>query len=101
MRLSALVEASRRVAGVSGRLGKIAIIAELLSRVPPEEIEIAVAFLSGSYRQQKLNVGYAALETASGRSPAETSSLELSDVDRSFEQISRVPAGKGSTSERQ
>ena len=101
MKLAELVETSRRVTEVSSRLEKIGLLADLLDRVPPAEIEIAVAFLAGSYRQQKLNVGYAALQAASQRSSTDSSSLELSDVDQAFERISRVPAGKGSTGERQ
>jgi DNA ligase-1 len=96
-----LVEASRRVSAVSGRLEKIGLLAGLLARATPDEIEIAVAFLSGSYRQQKLNVGYAALQAASEGSSAESSTLELTDVDGVLEQISRVKQGKGSTAERQ
>jgi DNA ligase-1 len=86
---------------VSGRLEKISLLAALLSRTTPEEVEIAVAFLSGSYRQQKLNVGYAALQAAAESSSAESSTLELTDVDAVLEQISRVSQGKGSTAERQ
>jgi DNA ligase-1 len=89
------------VSAVSGRLEKIGLLAGLLSRATADEIEIAVAFLSGSYRQQKLNVGYAALQAASNGSSAESSTLELTDVDAVLEQISRVKQGKGSTAERQ
>ncbi len=101
MRLEQVVETSARVAGVSGRLEKINLLASLLAGVAPEEIEIAVAFLSGSYRQQKLNVGYAALQAASEGSAAESAILELAEVDAVFERISRVSQGKGSTGERQ
>jgi DNA ligase-1 len=86
---------------VSSRLEKIGLLARLLSRTTPDEIEIAVAFLSGSYRQQKLNVGYAALQAASEGGAAESSTLELTDVDGVLEQISRVKQGKGSTAQRQ
>jgi DNA ligase-1 len=101
MKLLEVVENSRQVAEVSGRLKKISLLASLLTRAAPEEIEIAVSFLSGSYRQQKLNVGYAALQNAAEGRPAETASLRLTDVDTTFERIARVPAGKGSTGERQ
>jgi DNA ligase-1 len=101
LKLADLVETSRRVTEVSGRLEKIGLIASLLASVPPAEIEIAVAFLSGSVRQAKLGVGYATLQTAMPEKPAESSSLELAQVDAAFEQISRVAAGKGSTGERQ
>jgi DNA ligase-1 len=86
---------------VSGRLEKIGLLAALLSRATPDEIVIAVAFLSGSYRQQKLNIGYAALQAAAEGSSAESSTLALADVDAVLEQISRVKQGKGSTGERQ
>src|SRR5689334_23246689 len=62
---------------------------------------MAVAFLSGSYRQQKLNIGYAALQAASSGESSETAVLELTDVDRAFERIAQVVQGKGSTGERQ
>ncbi|HEV2084068.1 MAG TPA: ATP-dependent DNA ligase [Gemmatimonadales bacterium] len=101
MKLAHLVETSRRVTEASGRLEKIGLIASLLASVPPAEIEIAVAFLSGSVRQSKLGIGYAALQAATPEEPAESPSLELAQVDATFEQISRVAAGKGSTGERQ
>jgi len=101
MKLVQVVETSRQVAQVSGRLEKIRLLAGLLADAAPEEIELAVAFLSGSYRQQKLNVGFAALQAASESGAAESASLELADVDRYFERIASVPQGKGSTSERQ
>jgi DNA ligase-1 len=95
------VETSRRITEVSGRLEKIGLIASLLASVPPDEIEIAVAFLSGSFRQARLGIGYAALQAALPEKPEESSSLELAQVDAAFEQISQVAAGKGSTGERQ
>jgi DNA ligase 1 len=101
MRLAQVVETSRRVSQVSGRLEKIRLLAALLADAPPEEIEPAVAFLSGSYRQQKLNVGYAALQSASAAGSAPSPTLELTEVDQVLEQIARVSPGKGSTSERQ
>jgi DNA ligase 1 len=101
LNLFEIVETSERVAAVSGRLEKIGLLAGLLSRATPDEIEIAVAFLSGSYRQQKLNVGYAALQAASEGSSADAPSLTLTEVDSVLERIARVSQGKGSTAERQ
>jgi DNA ligase-1 len=100
VKLAQLVETSRRVAEASGRLEKIGLIASLLASVLPDEIETAVAFLSGSVRQAKLGVGYAALQAAIPESPAESPLLELAEVDAALERISRVPAGKGSITER-
>jgi ATP-dependent DNA ligase I len=100
MKLAELVETSGRVAGVSGRLEKIGLLSSLLASVSAGEIEIAVAFLSGSVRQAKLGVGYAALQAAIAESPADSPSLELCEVDAAFEKIFQVSAGKGSLATR-
>jgi DNA ligase-1 len=101
MKLADLVDTSRRVTEASGRLEKIGLLASLLASVPPGEIEIAVAFLSGSIRQQKLGVGYAALQAAMPERAADAPTLELAEVDTAFDRIAGVAAGKGSTGERQ
>ncbi|MGH7510525.1 MAG: ATP-dependent DNA ligase [Gemmatimonadales bacterium] len=100
MKLARLVDTSRQVSKASGRLEKIGLLASLLAAVPPEEIEIAAAFLSGSIRQTRLGVGYAALQAAMPP-PAGEHSLELAEVDAAFGRIWRVSAGKGSSQERQ
>ena len=101
MKLAELVDTSRRVAEVSGRLEKIGLIASLLGRVPPDEIEIAVAYLAGAIRQQRTGIGWAALQAAMPASPAASPTLELSGIDATFDRIARVAAGKGSSGERQ
>jgi DNA ligase-1 len=101
MKLAEIVETSRRVSLVSSRLEKIGLLASVLHRAAPEEIEAAVAFLSGSYRQRKLNIGYAALQSAAEGSFAETATLELMELDATFERIAGVNQGKGSTAQRQ
>ncbi|MEO7138196.1 MAG: ATP-dependent DNA ligase [Gemmatimonadales bacterium] len=101
MRLAELVETSQSVAQASGRLEKTGLLASLLARVPPEEIEIAVAFLSGSIRQPRIGIGWAALQAAKPDRAADAPALELPEVDATFEGIARVPTGKGSTGERQ
>ncbi len=94
-----MVETSRRVAEASGRLDKIGLLASLLRTVPPEEIQIATAFLCGAVRQKRLGIGYAALQAVLNENAAESSSLELSQVDAVFERISRA-AGRGSAEEK-
>jgi DNA ligase-1 len=101
MKLTDVVAASRRVTEASGRLEKVGLLASLLRQAPAEELEIAVAFLSGSIRQAKIGVGYAALQAAMAGNPADTPILELTEVDGAFDRIARVAAGKGSTAERQ
>jgi len=95
MRLADLVTTSQHVARTSGRLEKIGLLAALLGRVAPAEVEIATAFLCGVLRQAKLGVGYASVHAALPESGAESATLELSAVDGAFERIARL-AGKGS-----
>jgi DNA ligase-1 len=101
MKLARVVETSRQVAEVSGRLKKVGFLATLLASAAPEEIEIAVAFLSGALRQSRLGVGYAGLVSAKPEAPSTVATLELLEVDAIFDCISGVQAGKGSSGERQ
>ncbi len=59
--LSDVVRTSEAVSLASGRRVKIDEIAGLLRRAAPDEIPVAVAFLSGELRQRQIGVGYAAL----------------------------------------
>jgi DNA ligase 1 len=99
MRLDDLVTTSDAVARVAGRLEKIDRLAALLARVPPEEVEMAIAFLTGSPRQGRIGIGGAAIRAARPGTAAETPSLELREVDRAFEQV-RGAAGPGSIAEK-
>ena len=92
----------------------MALLADLFAAASPDEIELAAAYLSGTLRQQKLGIGWAALQAASdledadrpavapdptlfshteGRAPP--GGVELADVDAALEQIARA-GGKGS-----
>src|SRR5262245_3629737 len=59
--LSEIASTSAGVAATSARKAKIGQIADLLARVPVDEVPIAVAFLSGDLTQRQIGVGYAAL----------------------------------------
>jgi len=96
--LAAVVEASARAAGTSGRNAKRDAIAECLRRADADEIEIAVAYLSGEARQGRIGIGYATLAAARG-APAQQPTLTLLDVDDAFGRIAAT-AGKGSAAER-
>jgi DNA ligase 1 len=100
LKLAALVETSRRVAQSGGRRDKIGLLASLLATVPPDEIEIATAFLTGSIRQQRLGMGYAALQDAAAGTAADSPTVELAEVDAVFERIAAT-AGKGSVEAKQ
>ena len=104
MLLSDLVRTSEAVSLTSGRRVKIDEIAALLRRAAPEEIPVAVAFLSGELRQRQIGVGYAALggllpagggpDGDAGREP-----LTLAGTDSVFAEIGAT-AGPGSQAER-
>lgn len=98
MLLAELVETSRRVAETPRRLEKTALLAELLRRLEGEEIEIAIAFLSGLIRQGRLGIGSAMLAEAA-TAPAERPQLALEVVDRRFEAI-RAITGPGAAQRR-
>lgn len=94
MLLAELVETSNRIANTSKRLEKTDLLAGLLKRLAPEEVEIAVAFLSGGARQGRIGIGHATLRNADGPAAA-TPSLTLAEVDRTLDELARVQ-GRGS-----
>ena len=94
MQLSRLVETSSRVSATTKRLEKSGLIAALLQQLPPDEVEIAVSFLSGITRQGRIGVGYSTLGGGSV-SPAADPSLDLLEVDRTFESL-KSTRGAGS-----
>jgi DNA ligase-1 len=126
MPLAELVELSRKIAATPGRLDKTALLAALLGRLDPQEIEIAVAFLTGGTRQGRIGLGYATIAKAFERAgvaaipaPETQTSLEealfpiapeagaaasrplaITDVDQTFESIARL-SGSGSAGAKQ
>ena len=64
MLLFELVTTSQRVAETRSRSAKIAGLAELLRRLAPEEIDPAASWLSGSLRQGRIGLGWAAVREA-------------------------------------
>jgi len=99
LKLARLAETSRRVAEARGRLEKVGLLASALAAAPPDEVELAAAYLCGTVPQPRLNVGWATLRAALPE-PAAEPSLELREVDAAFDRIARA-AGAGSAAERQ
>jgi DNA ligase 1 len=99
MRLTDVVSVSRDVGATSGRLDKIGRLADLLSRVPPDEIEIVIAFLSGGVRQGRIGVGRALLSAMRDVPAAAAPELEIADVDRTLDRLAGT-SGAGSTGAR-
>jgi DNA ligase 1 len=100
MPLHDLVTTSAAVAEASSRLVKIGLLADLLRRIAPDEIEIAIGFLSGEPRQGRIGIGGATIWSARDVPSADAPSLGLHDVDDTFTQIAAIK-GAGSTAARQ
>jgi len=97
--LAEVVHASARVAETPSRLAKVRELALCMRQLEPDEIEIAIPYLSGEIRQGKLSIGYAALQSA--RSAARVSAtLTLREVDSFFQQL-KSTKGKGSGAQRE
>ena len=96
--LADVVAASRRLTETSSRSAKVEILAELLRRLEPDELAIAVGFLAGVPRQGRVGIGYRtiyAIETA----PAQEASLTIHDLDRAISAVQGT-TGAGSASTR-
>ena len=94
-----LAQVSAAVAATPSRLNKISKLAALFSSLPPDDVPVAVGFLTGWSRQGRLGVGWASVASARERKAATASALELRDVDGVFDQLLSV-RGKNSGSER-
>jgi DNA ligase-1 len=99
MRLHELVEVSNSVAQTRSRLEKTARLADLLTRMKGPEIQIGVAYLSGSLPQGRIGLGWAALSDARTAGASETANLDLADVNDAFEKIART-SGSGAGRQR-
>ncbi|GAA4496064.1 ATP-dependent DNA ligase [Actinoallomurus oryzae] len=95
--LTDIAETSGAVAATSARLAKRELLADRLRRAAPDEVAIAVAYLSGELPQRQIGVGWAALRERP--SPAAEATLTLAEVDAAFTTIGRV-SGKGSVATR-
>ncbi|MGH7529023.1 MAG: ATP-dependent DNA ligase [Gemmatimonadales bacterium] len=93
MLLSDLVETSRQVAATSGRLAKIALLADLLKRAGPEEVETVIAYLSGAV-PQRVGVGWATLQAARVQ-PAREAMVEVVEGVEVLNAVARA-VGRGS-----
>jgi DNA ligase-1 len=96
--LAEVVRTSTQVAGDSGRLAKTRLIADCLRQLAPDEVEIAIPYLSGETRQGKLSLGYSTLESCVG-APAAAPTLALREVDAALA-ILKSTRGSGSAARR-
>jgi DNA ligase-1 len=96
--LADLVQASDEVAGTSSRSRKVTILAQLLSRVEPDELPLAVGFLSGMPRQGRVGIGYSIVYGVYS-APAAEPSLTIEELDRTIAGI-QAATGSGSAARR-
>jgi DNA ligase-1 len=99
MLLYELADVSNAVAGARGRLEKIGKLAQVLKRLLPDEIPVAVAYLSGSLPQGRIGLGWSVISQWRAVTPAPQPSLELSAVHDTFDRIANI-TGTGKTRER-
>ncbi len=98
MLLAELVETARAVAETSSRNAKVSLIAGLLQRADPDEIEAAIGFLAGEARQGRIGVGWATAyrqEVA----PAAVPTLTIAELDGAMTRI-LATTGPGSVGSR-
>ena len=96
--LADVVTASREVAETSSRSQKVALLADLLRRLDPDEVPLAVGFLSGVPRQGRVGVGYSTIYGIDG-TPADEASLTVADLDLAITELAKA-SGSGSATRR-
>jgi DNA ligase-1 len=99
VKLADVVATSAEVAATSGRLTKIALLADLHRRTPPDEVRTVIGFLIGWPRQNKLGVGWAAVSKAHNEPASQDATLDIRDVDVAFDDL-LATTGKNSSARR-
>ena len=97
MLLSDVAATSTDVATTSSRLKKVDRLSTLLGQLEPDEVPIAVAYLSGFLPQGSIGVGWASLKNLPASAAKPT--LELIEVDSTLRRIGGL-AGAGSQAAR-
>lgn len=98
VRFADIADTWAAVAATRSRLEKVAALADTLADLSPDERICGTAFLTGAPRQGRLGVGWAALSDLDVP-PAESATLVVTDVDRTFELLSTT-SGPGSVARR-
>ena len=90
--LATVVATSRQVAATPARSVKIRLLVECLRTLGPEELEIAVLFLSGDIRQGRIGIGPSILRGFTAQAAA-APGLALLQVDRLFGELAEIRGG--------
>jgi DNA ligase-1 len=93
-----VVTASQELSDTPSRSGKITILSELLRRLEPSEVPVAVGFLAGVPRQGRVGVGYRTIYSIDV-APASEPRLTIDDLDRAIADVQET-TGSGSTTRR-
>jgi len=96
--LAEVAAASQEVAGTGSRSRKVAILAELLRRLDPDEVPVATGLLSGVPQQGRVGVGYSTIYALES-TPAAEPSLTVADLDTAISAI-QAATGPGSAARR-
>jgi ATP-dependent DNA ligase I len=96
--LADVVAASQEVAETNARSRKVAILAELLERLDPDEVAVAAGLLSGVPRQGRVGVGYSTIHGIES-APEKEPMLTVADLDTAISQI-QAATGSGSGARR-
>ncbi|HKD33773.1 MAG TPA: ATP-dependent DNA ligase [Gaiellaceae bacterium] len=96
--LADVVAASQEVAETGSRSRKVAILADLLGSVEPDEVPVATGLLSGVPRQGRVGVGYSTIYGVETE-PADEPSLTVADLDTAISEI-QAATGSGSGTRR-
>ena len=93
--LADLVAASVDVTQTPARLRRSRGLLTACANSAPPDVAIAVPFLTGTLRQGRIGVGFAAIREAADVTAASEPTLTLADVDRAFEEVA-MTRGAGS-----
>jgi len=96
--LTGVVTTSQAVAATRSRTKKIAALADLITRLAPEEVVAVVGMLVAAPHQGRLGVGWSTLRRIQA-GPATQTELSVSDVDALFTALAQT-SGAGSTAAR-
>jgi DNA ligase 1 len=98
MLFATIVATSQQLTATSSRLDKIRQLVDCIRQLPPDEISIAIKYLSGILPQGRIGIGMAKLFEQRGEAAA-SPSLSIAEVDAVFSGIAAT-TGAGSAARR-
>lgn len=96
MHLSELVAAVAQIRAATKKTEKVGLLADVLRRTAQEESELAALYLTGSFPQGKIGIGWSAIQRAMAEGPPSGEPVTLRDVDATLTLLAQEQ-GAGST----